>query len=91
MIISIIVWIIFGAIAGWVASRIMKTREGMIANIIVGIVGAFIGGFISRMLGGPGVSGFNITSLIVAILGAVILLFFVRIVSGGSRSRHGVH
>ena len=80
MITNIIVWIIFGALVGWIASMIMRTNgeQGALANIIVGIIGAFLGGALSRALGGPGVSGFNLTSLIVAILGAVILLFFVR-------------
>ena len=50
---------------------------GALANIIVGIVGAFIGGFLLSMLGGPQVTGFNIVSLIVAILGAIVLLFLV--------------
>lgn len=78
---NIILWIIFGALVGWIASIIMRTNaeQGAVANIIVGIVGAFIGGLISQALGGPGISGFNLTSLIVAILGAVILLAIVRL------------
>jgi uncharacterized membrane protein YeaQ/YmgE (transglycosylase-associated protein family) len=73
---GIILWIIFGALAGWIASIIMHTnhRQGPIANIVVGIVGAIIGGFIVQLLGGSGITGFNIYSLIVAIVGAVILL-----------------
>lgn len=71
-----IVWIIFGALAGWIASMIMKTdaEQGALMNIIVGIVGAFLGGVIMNTLGQPGVTGFNIYSAIVAILGAVVLL-----------------
>lgn len=78
--INFIAWIIFGALAGWIASMIMKTnaQQGAIGNIIVGIVGAFIGGFIVRLLTGNEVSGFNLTSLLVAILGAVILLAIVK-------------
>lgn len=81
MIMNIILWIIFGALVGWIASIIMRTNaeQGAVGNIIVGIIGAFLGGAISRALGGPGVSGFNLTSIIIAILGAVILLFFVRL------------
>ena len=78
-----ILWIIFGALAGWIASMIMgrNAQMGALANIVVGIVGALIGGFLmSNVFGAPGVSGFNITSLIVAILGAVILLFLVGLV-----------
>lgn len=80
MVMNIIVWIIFGALVGWIASIIMRTNaeQGALANIVVGIIGAFIGGAVSRALGGPDVSGFNLSSLIVAIVGAVVLLFFVR-------------
>jgi uncharacterized membrane protein YeaQ/YmgE (transglycosylase-associated protein family) len=86
---NIILWIIFGALVGWIASLIMRTDEeqGAIANIIIGIIGAFIGGAVARMLGGEGVTGFNLGSLIVAILGAVTLIFFIRMLSGGRDSR----
>ncbi|MDB5185846.1 MAG: Transglycosylase-associated protein [Candidatus Saccharibacteria bacterium] len=85
---NILLWIIFGAIVGWLASIIMRTNEemGAMANIIVGIIGAFIGGIVARMLGGQGVDGFNLGSLIVAILGACLLLFFIRLVSRGRGS-----
>jgi uncharacterized membrane protein YeaQ/YmgE (transglycosylase-associated protein family) len=81
---EIIAWIIFGALAGWIASMIMGTNaeQGAIGNIIVGIVGAIIGGFIMRSLGAE-VSGFNFGSLLVAIGGAVLLLFIMRIFSRG--------
>jgi uncharacterized membrane protein YeaQ/YmgE (transglycosylase-associated protein family) len=77
-----ILWIIFGAIAGWIASIIMgrNAQMGALANIVVGIVGAIIGGWVMSAFGGQGVSGFNLPSLIVAILGAVILLFLVGLV-----------
>lgn len=80
---SIIVWIIFGALAGWIASMIAGTNaeQGAIANIIVGIIGAFIGGFIMSMLGGSSVNGFNLYSLLVAIGGAVVLLMVYRAVA----------
>jgi uncharacterized membrane protein YeaQ/YmgE (transglycosylase-associated protein family) len=73
---NFIVWIIFGALAGWVASMIMKTdaEQGAVANIIVGIVGAIVGGFLMQLIGGSGVTGFNISSFLVAVLGAVVLL-----------------
>lgn len=84
---NIILWIIFGALAGWIASMVMRTNEeqGAIGNIIVGIIGAFIGGMVSRAMGGPDVSGFNLTSLIVAVVGAIILLFVVRMFTGGRK------
>ena len=80
---NFILWIIFGALAGWIASMIMgrNAQMGALANIVVGIVGALIGGFLmENVFGAPGVSGFNITSLIVAVLGAIILLFLVGLV-----------
>ena len=80
---NFILWIIFGAIAGWIASIIMgrNAQMGALANIVVGIVGALIGGFLmSNVFGAPGVTGFNLMSLIVAILGAIILLFLVGLV-----------
>jgi uncharacterized membrane protein YeaQ/YmgE (transglycosylase-associated protein family) len=85
---GIIMWVIFGALVGWIASMIMRTdaQQGAIMNIVVGIVGAFLGGFLSTLLGGPGVSGFNLVSIIVAVLGAVVLLFLVRLFTGGRHS-----
>jgi uncharacterized membrane protein YeaQ/YmgE (transglycosylase-associated protein family) len=73
---SIIAWVIFGALAGWIASLVMNTDEqqGGLANIAVGIIGAIIGGYLSRFVGGSGVTGFNIGSLLIAVLGAVVLL-----------------
>ena len=78
-----LVWIIFGALAGWIASMIMgkNAQMGALANIVVGIVGALIGGFLmTNVFGAQGVTGFNITSLIVAIIGAIVLLFLVGLV-----------
>jgi len=76
---GILAWIIFGAIAGWLASIVMgKNKQmGAIANIVVGIIGAFLGGWIMSFFGGQGVTGFNLSSLVVAIIGAVALLFIV--------------
>ncbi len=79
---GIISWIIVGALAGWIASMIMgkNAQMGAIANIIVGIIGAFIGGFVMNLLGFGGVDGLNISSILVAILGAVILLAIISAV-----------
>lgn len=79
---NFILWIIFGALAGWIASIIMgkNKKMGAIANIVVGIVGAFIGGWIMSFFGAQGVTGFNIPSLLVAIGGAVVLLFVVGLI-----------
>lgn len=77
---GIISWIIIGALAGWIASMITgKNKEmGAVANIVVGIVGGFIGGLVMNLLGGSGVTGFNIWSLLVAVLGSVILLWIIN-------------
>lgn len=80
---GLLVWIIFGAIIGWIASMIMGTDEeqGALANIAVGIVGALIGGFLAESLGGEGVTGFNFTSFVVALGGAVLLIAIVKFFS----------
>lgn len=77
-----IIWIVFGAIAGWIASMIMKTngQQGLLLDIIVGIVGAVLGGWIMSMFGEGGVDGFNLYSFLVAVLGAVVLLAIVKMV-----------
>jgi len=84
MLIDILLWIVFGALAGWIASMIMKTDGdmGAVGNIVVGIVGAFIGGFVVRFFTGMDTQGFNIVSLIVAVIGSVILLAIVKAMSG---------
>lgn len=83
---GIIAWIIFGALAGWIASKIMKTdaEQGAIANIVVGIIGAVVGGLVFSLFGGEAVTGFNIYSLIVAIVGSVIVLYIYKTTSGKS-------
>ncbi len=75
-----IAWLILGALSGWIASKIMgkDSEMGAFANIIVGIVGAFIGGFIFNLIGGSGVTGLNIWSIIVSVVGACILLYIVN-------------
>ncbi|MBP9732605.1 MAG: GlsB/YeaQ/YmgE family stress response membrane protein [Candidatus Magasanikbacteria bacterium] len=77
---GIILWIILGALAGWIASLIMKTdvQQGAIGNIIIGIIGALLGGFVMSLIGSTGVTGFNLYSLLVAILGAIILIWIIR-------------
>ena len=77
---GILLWILFGALAGWLASLAMGTdaQQGSLANIIIGIVGSMIGGFVMSFFGGPGVSGFNLTCLLVAVLGSVILIWIVK-------------
>jgi uncharacterized membrane protein YeaQ/YmgE (transglycosylase-associated protein family) len=81
--VSIIAWLVLGLIAGFLASVVMKGGGyGIVGDIIVGIVGAFIGGFVFSLFGGGGVSGLNIGSIIVAFVGACILIAILRAISG---------
>lgn len=83
---DIIIWLIVGALAGWIASMIMKTdaQMGALANIVVGIIGAFIGGWVVNLFGtAPAAGELNIPSILTAILGSVILLAIVKAVRGG--------
>ncbi len=77
---GILLWIIFGGLVGWIASLIMKTdgQQGTFMNIVVGIIGALVGGFIMNFFGHAGVTGFNLYSFLVAMLGAVVLIGIVR-------------
>lgn len=77
---GIILWLVFGALAGWIASKFMgtDTEQGAVANIVVGIIGAMIGGFVFNTLGGEDITGFNIYSLVVAVVGSVILLAILK-------------
>jgi uncharacterized membrane protein YeaQ/YmgE (transglycosylase-associated protein family) len=83
---GIISWIVFGALAGWVASMISgdNARQGWLGNIIVGIIGAFIGGLIFGLLfgGGQFTLTWSIGSFIAAVIGAIILLFILRAIQG---------
>ena len=87
---GILAWVIFGGIAGWVASIIMKKNSsmGVFANIIVGIIGSFIGGIIMNVLGGWEITGFNISSFIVAVIGSVILLAIINLIKRGKVRGH---
>jgi len=77
---DILIWIIFGALVGWVASMVMGSGGGLVWDIVVGIVGAVIGGWIMSMFGASGVGGFNFYSFVVALLGACVLIAIVRAV-----------
>jgi uncharacterized membrane protein YeaQ/YmgE (transglycosylase-associated protein family) len=81
---GILAWIVVGLIAGALAKLIMPGDDpgGIIVTILIGIVGAFIGGFVVSLFGGAGVTGFNIWSILVATLGAIILLAIYRMVAG---------
>ena len=78
---SIVAWIILGLIAGFVASKIVNRHgEGLVLDIVLGVVGAVVGGWIMTALGGTGVTGFNLYSILVAVGGAVVLLVIVHAV-----------
>ncbi len=79
---NIILWIVFGALVGWIASIIMKTnaQQGALLNIVVGIVGAVLGGWVMSLLGQQGVNGFNLYSFVVALVGAVVIIGLVKMV-----------
>ena len=77
---SIIGWIILGGLAGWIASALTGSGDGCLMDIVIGIVGAVIGGFVFSLVGGGGVTGLNLGSLCVAVVGAVILILIVRAV-----------
>ncbi len=84
---SFILWLIVGGIVGWLASLIMKTdgQQGILLNVVVGIVGAFIGGWLISPLLGAGTinEGFSIMSVVVSLIGAVILLAIVNLFRRG--------
>jgi uncharacterized membrane protein YeaQ/YmgE (transglycosylase-associated protein family) len=83
--VNIIGWLIIGALAGWIASMLAGTnaQQGWFMNIVVGIIGAFVGGFLySQLTGVDFGAGFNVLTLLVATIGAVILLFLFRLVAG---------
>jgi len=72
---SFIAWIVLGLIAGFIASKIInKTGEGLIRDILLGVVGAVLGGWLFRTFGMPGVTGLNLYSLLVAVVGAIVFL-----------------
>jgi len=81
-------WIVLGGLAGWVASMFTGTneRQGLLGNIIAGIIGGLVGGFVFSLFGGAGVTGFNLWSFIVAVVGAVIVLLIWRAITGNRKT-----
>ena len=89
---GIILWIIIGAAAGWVASLIMKTRQGLGMDIVVGVVGALIGGFLTRVLFGDNFANNGLfASFGVALLGAIVLLGVLKAISGAGGGKPVPH
>ena len=80
---NVIAWIIFGLIAGFIASKLVNNQgEGLILDMVLGIVGAVVGGWIFHSFGAAGVTGFNLYSLLVAVVGAVVLLVIYHALFG---------
>lgn len=80
---SIVAWVVLGLIAGFIASKIVnKTGEGVLLDIVLGIVGAVVGGFIFNQVGHVGVTGFDLRSMLVAIVGAVVVLVVKHAIMG---------
>jgi uncharacterized membrane protein YeaQ/YmgE (transglycosylase-associated protein family) len=78
---SIVAWIVMGLVAGFIASKIVnKTGEGLILDIVLGIVGAVVGGWLFTFLGAQGVTGFNFYSLFVAVIGAIVVLVIYHLI-----------
>ena len=85
---SILGWIILGLISGFIASKIVnRTGEGAILDIVLGIVGAVVGGWLFHAFGEAGVTGFNLYSMLVAIVGAVVVLVLYHAIAGRPSTR----
>jgi uncharacterized membrane protein YeaQ/YmgE (transglycosylase-associated protein family) len=86
---SVLAWIILGLIAGAIAKAIMPGDDpgGIIVTILIGIVGAFLGGFLGNMVAGSGINGFSAWSVLLAVVGAIILLWIYRTATRGRRAR----
>lgn len=84
---GIIAWIVLGGLAGWIASRLMNEPSGCLANVIIGIVGAFIGGLLVNLLGGRVFFRLGLWSLVVAVIGSVLFIAILRALRGGRPPR----
>jgi len=85
---GIIGWIVLGGLAGWVASMFAGTNkdQGLLGNIIAGVIGGVVGGWVFGLFGSTGVTGFNFGSFVVALVGAVIVLFIWKAISGRNKA-----
>ena len=81
---GLLAWVILGGLAGWIASMIMKTdaQQGILLNVVVGMVGSVVGGLLMNLIGGQGITGFNLYSLLVAVLGSVVFLAIAKAFRG---------
>ena len=81
---NIVGWVVLGGLAGWIASKFVGSdkQQGLVGNIVAGIFGGVVGGWVFSLIGGAGVTGFNIWSLAVAVVGAVIVLLIWKAITG---------
>jgi uncharacterized membrane protein YeaQ/YmgE (transglycosylase-associated protein family) len=83
---SILAWVLLGLVAGFVGSKLVnKTGEGVLLDIVLGIVGAVVGGYVFSMFGAHGVTGLNIYSLIVAVIGSILVLVIYHAIRGSGK------
>jgi uncharacterized membrane protein YeaQ/YmgE (transglycosylase-associated protein family) len=83
---SILAWIVLGLIAGFIASKIVNRSGGnLVLDLVLGVVGAFVGGFLFTRFGGPGVDGLNLMSIVVATVGAIVVLVIYHALTGRRR------
>ena len=88
---SFLSWIVLGLIAGFIASKIVNKRgEGILLDIVLGIVGAIAGGWVFSLFGGSGVAGLNFSSLLIAIVGAVLVLLAYHAIEGATHRHHAI-
>ena len=88
---SFIAWIVVGAIAGFLASQVMRAREGLLMMVVLGIVGGLVGGFVAERVFKMGdVNGINVESIVIATLGAIAILLLVHFGTGSRGPRHGL-
>ena len=84
---SILAWLILGLIAGFIASKLVnKTGSGLVIDIVLGIIGAFVGGYLFTLFGAAPVTGLDIYSMIVAVVGAVVVLVVYHAITGRGRT-----
>jgi uncharacterized membrane protein YeaQ/YmgE (transglycosylase-associated protein family) len=85
---SLIGWIVLGLISGFIASKVVNSAgEGVILDIVLGVVGAVVGGWLFHTFGMPGVTGFNLYSMLVAIIGAIVVLVLYHAIAGRPSTR----
>jgi len=83
---SILGWIVLGLIAGFIGSKVVNNRgEGLLGDIVLGVVGAVVGGYLFTRFGGAGITGFNLYSMLVAVVGSIIVLVIYHAIFGRSR------